>query len=55
MDEQEETDRLASIKICSVVKQLADHVKTDNKLEYKILCFLCTRYRLSAMWIEKKI
>lgn len=38
MDEQEATDRLASIKICSVVKQLADHVKTDNKLEYIKFC-----------------
>ena len=64
MDEQEATDRLASIKICSVVKQLADHVKTDNKLEYIKFCasyaldnecIRSTRYRLSAMWIEKKI
>lgn len=38
MDEQEATDRLATLKICSVVKQLADHVKTDNKLEYIKFC-----------------
>lgn len=40
MDTQEVADRLTSLKICSTIKQLADQVKTDNRIEYIRFCVL---------------
>lgn len=47
MNEQEVTDRLASLRICSIVKQLANHVKTDKKLEY---IRFCASYALAIVY-----